>query len=86
MKVRKVPMRTCVVTKESKPKQELVRIVRNKEMEVSIDLTGKAPGRGAYLSLDVEVINKARKSNILERKLEAKIPDKMYDELLEMIK
>lgn len=86
MKVRKVPMRTCVVTKESKPKQELVRIVRNKEMEVSIDLTGKAPGRGAYLSLDAEVIKKAQKSNILERKLEAKIPDKIYDDLLEMIK
>ena len=81
MKMRKIPMRSCVVTKEKLPKQELVRIVRTPEGEVTIDLTGKANGRGAYVKKDIEVINKARKSKILERALETTIPEEIYEEL-----
>ena len=79
-------MRTCVVLKESKPKQELIRIVRNKELVVSIDLTGKKAGRGAYLTLDKDVILKAQKSKVLDRKLEVKVPNTIYEELLELLK
>lgn len=56
MKVKKIPMRTCVVTKEKFPKRELIRIVRTPEGEVKIDKSGKMNGRGAYLKLDREVI------------------------------
>ncbi len=81
-KVKKIPMRTCVVTKEVCPKKALIRIAATKEGVVSIDPIGKAPGRGAYLKLDRDVILKARKSKALDRKLEAKVPDEIYEELL----
>jgi predicted RNA-binding protein YlxR (DUF448 family) len=62
---KKVPMRKCVATGEMKPKKELVRIVRSKEGEVSIDLTGKKSGRGAYLSKNKEAVLLARKKKHL---------------------
>jgi predicted RNA-binding protein YlxR (DUF448 family) len=86
MKVKKVPIRTCVVSREARPKEELIRIVRDKEKNISIDLIGKAPGRGAYLTLDREIIIKAKKTKILDKKLEVNIPDSIYEELLELIK
>lgn len=61
MKNKKVPMRTCVVTKEKFPKSELVRVLRTPEGNVILDLTLKANGRGAYLKKDKDVINKAKK-------------------------
>lgn len=82
---KKVPMRKCVATGEMKPKKELVRIVRSKEGDVSIDLTGKKSGRGAYLSKDKEAVLQARKKNILSSHLEVSINDSLYDELLELI-
>lgn len=82
MKVKKVPMRTCVVTHEKYPKKELVRVVRTPEGNICIDETGKANGRGAYLKKDKGVIEKARKSKVLERHLETKVPEEIYDELL----
>ncbi len=85
-KVKKVPMRTCVVTKEVLPKKELIRVTATKDGVVSVDTTGKAHGRGAYLKLDKEVILKAQKHNILDRKLEVKVPEEVYDELLGMVK
>lgn len=83
---RKVPMRTCVVTKEVLPKKELVRVAATKEGIVSIDLKGKAPGRGAYLKLEVAVIEKAKTSKALDKKLEVKVPEEIYQELLELTK
>ncbi|MBU1093382.1 MAG: YlxR family protein [Firmicutes bacterium] len=83
-KVKKIPMRTCVVTKEVLPKKSLVRIAATKEGLVSIDLNGKAPGRGAYLKLSKEVILLARKNKALDRKLEATVPEEIYEELLSM--
>lgn len=82
---RKVPMRKCVATGEMKPKKELIRIVRSKEGEVSIDPTGKKNGRGAYLSKDREAIMLAKKRNILSKHLEAEIDEKIYEELLELV-
>ena len=58
MKVKKVPLRMCTGCSEMKPKKELIRVVKNKEGEVSIDLTGKKAGRGAYICKDIECFNK----------------------------
>ena len=85
MKQRKIPLRTCVITKESLPKQELLRIVRTPEGDVVVDETGKLNGRGAYIKKDIEVLEKARKSKILEKKLECEIEDSVYDEIKEII-
>lgn len=80
MKQKKIPMRTCVVTKEKCEKRDLLRIVRTPEGRVIVDLTGKANGRGAYLKKDKEVIKKAQTSKILERILGVDIPDTVYAE------
>ncbi|WP_078413206.1 RNase P modulator RnpM [Priestia abyssalis] len=82
---KKVPMRKCVATQEMKPKKELVRIVRSKEGEVSVDLTGKKSGRGAYLSKDKDAILLAKKRNTLANHLDAAISDEIYEELLELV-
>lgn len=82
---KKVPMRKCVATGEMRPKKELVRIVRSKEGQVSVDLTGKMSGRGAYLSKDEEAVLLAKKKNILASHLEVTIDDSVYEELLELI-
>lgn len=84
-KPRKVPMRKCVATGELKPKKELVRIVRSKEGEVSVDPTGKKSGRGAYLSKEKEAVLLAKKKNVLANHLESQIDDSIYEELLELI-
>lgn len=79
--MRKIPMRTCIVTKEKLPKMELIRVVRTPEGEVKIDETGKLNGRGAYLKKDLEVFEKAKKSKILNRHLEIDIPDCIFEEI-----
>ncbi|WP_026692451.1 RNase P modulator RnpM [Peribacillus kribbensis] len=81
---KKIPMRKCVATGEMKPKKELIRIVRSKEGEVSVDPTGKKAGRGAYLTLEKEAILLAKKKNILANQLGAAIDPSLYDELLEL--
>ena len=83
---KKIPLRKCVVTGESLPKKSMIRIVRSKEGEVSVDITGKKSGRGAYISKSEEAVESARKKNILERHLEAKIPEEVYDELIKLIR
>ena len=83
--IKKVPCRTCVVSKEKLPKKELVRIVRTPEGEVKIDETGKMNGRGAYLKKDLEVFNKAKKSKILDRHLEVSVPDSIFESLKELL-
>ena len=81
MKVKKIPLRTCVVTKESLPKQELIRIVRTPEGAVEVDITGKKNGRGAYIKKDLAVLETAEKTKILEKRLECKIEDSVYEEI-----
>lgn len=85
MKVKKIPLRTCVITKETLPKQELLRIVRNKEGEVKVDETGKLNGRGAYIKKDLKVLEKAQKTKILDKRLEVKIEDSVYEEIKNII-
>lgn len=85
MKQKKIPMRTCVVTKEKYPKKELIRVVRDNLGNVSVDITGKKNGRGAYLKKDEQVINKAKENKILEKYLEVLIPEGIYEELINII-
>lgn len=83
-KQRKIPQRKCVVTNETRPKGEMIRIVRNKELVVSIDPTGKANGRGAYLTIDKAIIEKAQTQKVLDKLFKVKIEDSLYDALLEI--
>lgn len=85
MKKRKIPLRKCLGCNESKPKKELIRIVKNKENEVSVDLTGKVNGRGAYVCNDVSCLEKSRTNKKLNRALEIEIPDQIYEELMKEI-
>lgn len=85
MKNRKIPQRMCSVTREKYPKSELLRIVRTPDNTVEIDLTGKINGHGAYIKKDVEVVNKAKKSKVLNRMLEIEINDEIYDKIIEII-
>ncbi len=85
MKTKKIPMRTCVVTKEKLEKRELLRIVKTPSGEVVPDITGKVNGHGAYLKKDIEVINKAENTKILERILETPIAESVYDEARNLI-
>ena len=83
--MKKIPLRRCVVTKEQLPKVELLRIVKNKENEVFVDLTGKANGRGAYIKKDVNVLKTAKDKKILERALEVQINEEVYEEIEKVI-
>ncbi|HCM90929.1 MULTISPECIES: YlxR family protein [Vagococcus] len=85
MKQRKIPMRKCVVSNEMKPKKEMLRIVRSKEGEISIDPTGKLSGRGAYLSIEPEVVQLSWNKKILDRVLETNLTDDFYQELLDYV-
>ncbi len=79
--VRKVPMRQCVGCKQLKPKKELVRVVKNSEGEISIDLVGKKPGKGAYVCRDIECFRAARKAKSFERSLSCSIPAEIFDSM-----
>lgn len=83
--MKKMPERTCVITKEKTLKKDLLRVVRDNTGNVSVDVTGKANGRGAYLKKDKEVINKAKTTKALERILEVTIPDSIYEEMLSLV-
>lgn len=84
--MKKISPRRCVVTKEQLPKKELLRIVKNKEGKVFPDITGKANGRGAYIKKDINVLTIAKDKKILERALETKISEEVYNEIEKIIK
>lgn len=84
--MKKIPLRRCTITKEQLPKSELLRIVKDKEGKVSVDLTGKLNGRGAYIKKDIEVLNIAKNKNTLSRALEVNIPEEIYEEIENIIK
>ncbi len=86
MKKKKPVIRTCVVTNEAKEKKELIRVCATKDGVVKVDLVGKALGRGAYLTLNKEVILKAQKTKILDRRLKTAVPPEIYEQLLELVK
>ncbi len=83
MQTKKVPVRMCSGCGQHFPKKELVRVVRSPQGEISVDLTGKKSGRGAYICQNVECLRKARKAKRLERALECQIPDEVYGRLEE---
>ena len=79
--MKKIPIRTCIGCNESKPKKELIRVVKSPDGEISIDFTGKKNGRGAYLCFDVNCLEKAIKTKKLSRTFETQIEDEIYDKL-----
>ena len=81
MAVKKIPMRKCLGCMEQKPKKELVRVVKSADGDISLDLTGKKNGRGAYLCLSRECLDKAIKNHGLERSLKTAVPDEVYERL-----
>lgn len=83
--MKNIPLRRCVVTKEQLPKSELLRVVKNKENNIFVDLTGKANGRGAYIKKDVNVLKTAKEKKILERTLESPISEEVYEEIEKVI-
>ncbi|MGO1337753.1 MAG: RNase P modulator RnpM [Leuconostoc fallax] len=82
MKPRKIPMRKDVVTSEMFPKKDLVRVVKNKDGEISLDPTSKANGRGAYISLNVDNAKMAKSKKVLDKAFSMKVSDEFYDELI----
>ena len=85
MPTRKIPMRMCTGCGQMKPKRELVRVVKNQEGEISLDLTGKKAGRGAYVCRDIECLKKARKARRLDKAFSCRIPEEVYDRMEEAL-
>ena len=79
--MKRQPQRTCMGCNEKKNKKELIRIVKNKNNEISIDRTGKQDGRGAYICDDINCLDKVIKSKRLEKVFDYKISDKIYENL-----
>ena len=83
--MKNIPQRTCTVCRTQKNKNELLRIVKNKENIIKVDVNGKEPGRGAYICLNMECFEKAKKTKKLEKALDIKINDEIYDEIKNII-
>ena len=86
MKVKKVPLRRCLVSQQQYPKKELLRIVKTPEGLVTIDPSGKQNGRGAYIYPSEENLEKLQKTKALQRALEVPIPPQLYQEIAELLK
>lgn len=85
MAIRKTPQRKCVGCNVSKDKKELIRVVKTTEGEISVDLTGKKNGRGAYICHDAECLKKAKKAGRLEKAFECQISEEIYQRLMQEI-
>lgn len=81
MAIRKIPLRKCIGCNTSKDKRELIRVVRNAEGEISIDTTGKKPGRGAYICKDAACLKLAKKGKKLDKAFDVAISDEIYARL-----
>ncbi|MBE6904462.1 MAG: YlxR family protein [Ruminococcaceae bacterium] len=81
MKLKKIPLRHCMGCNEEKPKNELIRVVRSPEGEISIDLSGKKSGRGAYICKDIQCLQKAIKSKRIDRSLSCTIDNEIYQRM-----
>ncbi len=82
-KPKKVPLRMCVGCHEMKPKKEILRIVKSQDNTISVDLTGKKPGRGAYVCYNLDCLEKARKARRLEKAFEQAVTQEVYNNLKE---
>lgn len=80
--MKKKPTRKCLATNEVFNKEDLFRVVRSPNGEISLDMTGKANGRGAYISKSIEAIERARKSKCLDKALETEVPNEIYDRMI----
>jgi nucleic-acid-binding protein implicated in transcription termination len=87
MKKRKIPTRRCILTNEMFPKKDLLRIVKNKEGEISVDPTGKKAGRGAYVVTDLEVVKAAQEKKQLEKffGVSPEVMEPIYNEVIRLI-
>lgn len=85
MHQKRLPMRMCAGCGEMKPKKELVRVVKSPEQEISLDLTGRKPGRGAYVCKSIDCLKAARKARRFEKAFSSKIPEEVYDRMEEEI-
>ena len=83
--MKKIPMRMCVVTHEKLPKKDLLRIVKTDEGVIG-DITGKVNGHGCYIKKDIETLNHAKKTKVLDKVLETTITDEVYKQIEELIK
>jgi len=86
VKTRKIPLRKCTGCQEMKNKKELIRVVKNKEGEISLDFTGRKAGRGAYICPNEECLEKAQKSKGLERSFKSAVPNEIFEELKSELK
>lgn len=82
-KIKKIPLRQCICCKEMKPKKELLRIVKNSDNEISLDLTSKKSGRGAYICDNQECIDKLIKTKGLNRVFQMDVPKEVYEKIKE---
>ena len=78
--------RTCVITRQIYNRKQLFRVVKDKDGNISIDLSYNVKGRGAYISKDIDVITKAKKKDALSRALRHKVDESIYDQLIELLK
>ena len=83
--MKKIPLRKCLVSGESLPKKELLRIVRTPNGEVKVDITGKLNGKGAYLKKSMEALEICKKKNLLSKALEVKVDEEVYKEIEKVI-
>ncbi len=86
MKPKKIPLRKCVGCLQQHPKNDMVRIVHNKQGEITIDYTGKAHGRGAYICLNLSCFKNAQKKRALSRAFSCKVNDDVFEKLYEVFK
>lgn len=84
-KHKKIPMRKCVVSNQILPKRELIRIVKTKEGKIFVDHSGKANGKGAYIQPKIDLISEAKKNKSLEKALQIKINNEIYQEIISEI-
>ena len=82
-KAKKIPMRTCIACRGEKPKKEMLRVVRNSEGKISLDFSGKLPGRGAYICDSADCIKRLRKYRLLNKTFSCEVPEEVYTRIEE---
>ena len=82
-KAKKIPMRTCIACRGEKPKKEVLRVVRNSEGKISLDFSGKLPGRGAYICDSADCIKRLRKYRLLNKTFSCEVPEEVYTRIEE---
>ena len=83
--MKKIPMRRCLVTQQSFPKKDLLRVVRTPQGDIVVDITGKQNGKGAYISKSLDALRIAKTKKVLDRALETEVPNSIYEEIERII-